>query len=232
MALRIANGANFNHVGEGVLEALVFYRLRALALSIDGASEGTYAIYRRRGRFARVMENVSRLVELKRQYGADEPRLTWQFVVFGHNEHEIPTARALAESLGMDFRVKLSWDDDFSPVRDAGFVRRTAGLPAATRAEYRQKAGRNYVGHSFCLQLWDQPQINWDGKVLGCCRNFWGDFGGNAFRDGIDAAVNHDKMAHARAMLRGKAPPRADIPCTTCELYLEMAEDGRWLERE
>jgi MoaA/NifB/PqqE/SkfB family radical SAM enzyme len=230
--LHLANGDNFNHVREEILEALIFYRLRTLRLSIDGASEETYAVYRRGGSFQRVMANLARLVALKRQYESDEPRLTWQFVVFGHNEHEIPAARAMAEELGMEFKVKLSWDDDFSPVRDAEFVRRTAGVPAVTRAEYREKTSRNYMGHSMCRQLWDRPQINWDGKVLGCCRNFWGDFGGNAFRDGLEAAVNHEKMQHARAMLQGKAPPRDDIPCTTCELYLEMREDGRWIERD
>jgi hypothetical protein len=26
-------------------------------------------------------------------------------------------------------------------------------------------------------------------------------------------------------------PPRADIPCTTCEIYLGMQRRGKWLER-
>ena len=45
-----------------------------------------------------------------------------------------------------------------------------------------------------CHQLWDAPQINWDGKILGCCRNFWGDFGGNAFTEGLFQSVNSGQM--------------------------------------
>jgi len=84
-----------------------------------------------------------------------------------------------------------------------------------------------------CHQLWDEPQINWDGKVLGCCRNFWGDFGPeNAFRDGLQKSVNSEKMTYARNMLRGRTPDRPDIPCTTCEIYLGMKSDDRWLQRD
>jgi hypothetical protein len=38
-------------------------------------------------------------------------------------------------------------------------------------------------------------------------------------------------MTYARKMLRGDAASRADIPCTTCEIYLGMQRRGKWLER-
>ena len=31
--------------------------------------------------------------------------------------------------------------------------------------------------------------INWDGRILGRCRNFWKEFGGNAFKDALPAAL-------------------------------------------
>jgi hypothetical protein len=73
------------------------------------------------------------------------------------------------------------------------------------------------------------PQINWDGRVLGCCRNFWGEFGGNAFADGVVAVSNGERMGCARDMLLGKQPPREDVPCSTCDQYLSMSRDRRWL---
>src|SRR6516165_6479500 len=75
------------------------------------------------------------------------------------------------------------------------------------------------------------PQINWDGKVLGCCVNHWGDFGGNAFRDGLTASVNTEQIQYARAMLLGHAPPREDIVCTRCHVYRDMSKRRRWLVR-
>ena len=98
------------------------------------------------------------------------------------------------------------------------------------RDEYREAHGESYA-QEICHQLWDWPQINWDGKVLGCCRNFWGEFGGNAFTDGLDAAVNGEGIAYAREMLLGRKPARDGIPCTTCEMYTNMRASGRYLQR-
>jgi hypothetical protein len=175
-----------------------------------------------------VLENIRTINALKRRYRSPYPFLRWQFVVFGHNEHEIPAARRLAAELKMDFSPKLTWDDEFSPIRDRDLVLRETGLDAASREEHRRDTGQDY-SLGICTTLWTNPQINWDGKVLGCSRNFWGDFAGNAFTDGLRAAVNSEPIRHARAMLRGKAPARDDIPCTTCEIYLDMRRRGRWL---
>jgi hypothetical protein len=228
VTLRAENGANLNHVREEVLDALVRYGFRSITCSIDGASAETYERYRVRGNFDRVIANIRKINELKERYHSEYPTLVWQFVAFGHNEHEIPRARELAAELNMRFYLKLSWDPDFSPVRDVETLREEAG--AATRDEYRERYGKDYM-HRICHQLWDTPQINWDGKVLGCCRNFWGDFGGNALQDGLLHAINNEKIQHARAMLQGYAPAREDIPCTTCEIYIGMKASGSWLQR-
>jgi MoaA/NifB/PqqE/SkfB family radical SAM enzyme len=228
VTLAIANGANLNHVRDEVLEALVRYQIDFITCSIDGASQETYVRYRKRGNFDRVIANIRRINAFKASYRSARPRLRWQFVAFGYNEHEIPAARALAAELGMEFGVKLSWDPDFSPVQDAEAVRAASGTGAATRAEFEQNTGKDYAAAT-CEQLWNAPQVNWDGKVLGCCRNFWGEFGGNAFRDGLIDSLNHDRMEHARAMLSGKAEPRADIPCSTCDIYLRRRESADWV---
>jgi hypothetical protein len=79
--------------------------------------------------------------------------------------------------------------------------------------------------------LWEDPQINWDGKVLGCKRNFWGDFGGDVFRNGLFEAINNKKMMYAREMLLGRVGPMKDIPCSTCDVYIGMKNERRWLKR-
>jgi MoaA/NifB/PqqE/SkfB family radical SAM enzyme len=199
VVMRADNGVNLNSASEKALDAIVKYRLRSMTCSLDGASTDTYKRYRVRGSFDRVIANVRRLNELKVRYHSTYPVLTWQFVVFGHNEHELPVARRMARELGMRFRPKLSWDPDFSPIRNRRAVEREAG--AASRADFAALTGNNYMS-GICHQLWNAPQINWDGRILGCCRNFWGDFGGNAFQEGLTAAVNSERMSYARAMLR------------------------------
>ncbi|MDH4232117.1 MAG: radical SAM protein, partial [Nitrospirota bacterium] len=186
VALSAGNGVNLNNVPEEVLEALVRYKFRAITCSIDGASAETYSLYRVNGNFARVLNNIRTINKYKTIYQSPYPALKWQFVAFGHNEHEIRSARRMAVDLNMAFSLKLSWEDlyghPFSPIKDNGLIRREAGVGAASRQEYREKYGSEYALRSCCCYLWKTPQINYDGRVLGCPVNYWGDYG-NAFRE-------------------------------------------------
>jgi MoaA/NifB/PqqE/SkfB family radical SAM enzyme len=228
VVIRMANGVNLNHATDEILEALVLYGVEKITCSIDGASQETYAQYRVRGDFDRVIGHVRRINHYKALHRSNFPRLRWQFIVFGHNEHEIPRARALARELGMEMDFKLSWDSDFSPIRDKEGVRKALGYSHLTREEYAEEAGQDLM-QGICHQLWHEPQLNWDGKNLGCCRNFWGDFGGNAFTDGLSGTFHHEKMGHARRMLLGLEKPRRDIPCSTCAIYHRMRKTGNFL---
>jgi MoaA/NifB/PqqE/SkfB family radical SAM enzyme len=230
VTLNAGTGVNLNDVKEDVLEGLVKYKFGNLTCSIDGASNDSYNIYRMKGNFEKVILNIKKINLLKNKYQSIYPFLRWQFVVFGHNEHELPIARRMAADLGMHFSPKLSWDEDFSPIRDQKFVKEETGFTIVSRKEYKQRFGVDYM-QEICNDLWEKPQINWDGKVLGCCRNFWGDFGGNAFRDGLSIAVNNDKIQYARYMLLGKKVPRDDIPCFSCDIYQTMVTNNKFLKR-
>ena len=136
----------------------------------------------------------------------------------------------MASDLGMSFHPKLSWDPDFSPIKDSNFVKRETGLTATDRTEFKKITGRNYA-HAICHQLWEEPQINWDGRLMGCCWNYWSNFSGNVFVQGLLYCLNGEEMRYARAMLMNKKPFRDDLPCSTCDVYLEMSTEKRWLKR-
>lgn len=234
--LSISNGANLNHVRPEVIDSLVRYRLHRITCSIDGASQETYVQYRVNGDLERVLENVRAIQAAKARHRTKYPALVWQFVAFGHNEHEIARARAMAGELGMTFVLKLSWEDlyglpDLSPVRDRELIARESGLGVASRKEYLARYGESYVERSCCWDLWKAPQINHDGRVLGCPINYWGDYG-NAFQDGLDAVLNGEKMRQARAMLRGQVDRVPGLPCSTCKVYEEMRESQAWVQPE
>ena len=228
VGLTANNGVNLNRASPEVLEGLIRYRFRSMKCSIDGCTPETYALYRAGGDLGKVLENIRTINRIKQEYRSQFPLLTWQFIAFEHNTHEIPAARQLARDLGMDFVLKLSWDPLLAPA--AGNEHMTRELGVSSRDEYSHRFGVAYV-QGICRQLWEQPQINWDGKLLGCSRNFWGDFGGNAFTDGLLPSINNEKIVHARNMLQGKAPPREDVPCSTCDVYRDLAATGRWMKR-
>jgi hypothetical protein len=228
VALTAFNGANLNHVRDGVLEAMARFRFRAITCSIDGASQATYEVYRRNGRLDRVLGNIRRLNEYKKRWKSRYPLLCWQMVAFGHNEHEIAAAQALAGKLGMTFSLKINCDQSYSPVREEDAVRKNV---ARTRlgAEDLPGEGDEYLSDEYCSQLWQQPQVNFDGRLLGCCMNLWGAFGENALTVGLEAVLGAEKLRYAKEMLQGTAPPRDDVPCTTCTIYQKRSSVRRWL---
>ena len=221
------SGANLNTLKDEVLEAIVKYQMLGITCSIDGASDETYEKYRKRGNFTRVLNNVKRIVDLKRETGAILPYLNWQFVVFGHNEHEIESARSMATDLGMDFILKTSWDEDISPAhREENLCEHPfQDVISSPDTDGKQQP---FYAENLCEQLWHRPQLNYDGRVLGCCVNVWGDFGGNAFED-FQGAMNTEKIVYARKMLQGATPPRSDIPCVNCSVYAARLERQEWV---
>jgi MoaA/NifB/PqqE/SkfB family radical SAM enzyme len=223
-----SNGANLNYASEAALEAVVRYRVRALTCSIDGTTQETYSRYRVNGNLEKVLAHIDAIRELRAQRRSAFPLLCWQFVVFGHNEHEIRTAREMAAERGMEFIPRLSWETDYSPVRDRDLVRIESGTDAASRSEYLERHGRPYTRH-LCLQLWHKPVLNWNGATLGCCVNYWGDFGVNGFTATLSEVMASPRLEYARRMLTGEAEPLPEIPCTTCGQYIEIRNSRQWL---
>jgi hypothetical protein len=72
-----------------------------VVFSVDGL-EDTNHLYRQGTVWKKIMENA-------RAFIAAGGRARWDYIVFGHNEHQVEEARALAESMGFEkFNVKKS----------------------------------------------------------------------------------------------------------------------------
>jgi len=209
-------GTNLNYASDKILEGLVKYKFEVLKVSIDGASNETYSIYRKYGNFEKVIENIKKINRFKKIYGSKYPKLIWQFIIFGHNEHEIPKAKKMAQELNMEFKFQLNHTKTYSPIKDIKFVKEASGLNAVTRDEFRQKKGKNYVIP--CLTLWTKPRINWNGEFLGCCINTIISFG-NVFEKRLSGCLNSEKYRYTKRFLLGLESTRKDIPCFNCKYY-------------
>lgn len=125
--IMLMNGVNLNRRRAEAIEAVVRYAVQSVTCSIDWASQETYRKYRVRGNFDQVMSNIDVINVHKKRPGRSTPILWWQFIVMGHNEHEIDKARRMAVERRMYFKTKLTWDDDFSPLHDFETLRKTLG---------------------------------------------------------------------------------------------------------
>lgn len=225
----IDEGVNLNDASEEALEALVRYQTEVVRCAIDGVTQETYSMYRVGGNLRKVLHNIQTINRFKERYRSEKPRLLFQFVVFGHNEHEMERAILLSRILKMETCLKLNFFPGALPVRNRERVRQLTGF--ADRVEYLEKEKKHYQRHE-CYNLWNSPQINWDGKLLGCNRNIWGAFAENVFESDLESCVNNEKMQYAREMLMGRRPLREDMPCLRCSIYRTLVEFDNWITEE
>lgn len=85
-------------------EALLRSGLDEIVFSIDGARPESYATYRVKGDFHKVIHNLRECVELKRRLGLNRPQIIWRYILFRWNDSdaEMREALALAREIGVD----------------------------------------------------------------------------------------------------------------------------------
>jgi hypothetical protein len=80
-----------------------------VTFSIDGATQESYARYRKRGVLEKAVLNLSALVDEKHVTGRDVPFVNWRYILFNHNDsdEEMELARRMAAQLGVE---RLTWE--------------------------------------------------------------------------------------------------------------------------
>ena len=226
VVLTAENGVNLNNISDETIQNLVKYQFGPICVSIDGASDRTYPIYRMGGSFSKVLENIKKINSFKEKLNSENPRLIWRFIVFGHNEHELPIARKMAETLNMEFVPLLNIEPTFAPIKDEEFVSKEMGF--TTLKNWKEAQTKPFDSFWYCTGLWERIQINWDGRLLGCCRNPY-PFPVNVFKIGLRKAMGNKKYRDTKKMLAGKIEPREDIICSTCSVFKLRIENQVFL---
>ena len=121
-------------------------------ISLDGASDETYRVYRQGGHFDHVVSNVARLAAAKKRLGLSRPTLTWKFVIFDHNRHEVSQVKKTYRELGFD-RYELVQDSYSNRAVD-------------TRNDFYTNMR---VNQKPCYWLWNTMVLLCDGTVNPCC---------------------------------------------------------------
>ena len=213
--ITVLNGTNFNDVSETALEALVKYQVKGITISLDGVSQEVYSRYRRNGSINRVISNIKKVNQLKETYHSPYPELIWQYILMNENEEEAEEAKTLAESLGMKMMYKLDSRGGLH-LKDPARLFEITGIQGVYSSDY-DRCQQDY-NSAFCAQLIFSPQINWDGRLLGCCTVFQTDWNCNVFQEGFLACINRQQYRKTiAALLRGsKCDTRS--PCTDCSV--------------
>jgi len=193
--------------------------LDRLTVSLDGATAGTYTVYRRGGDFERVLANIRDVAAARNGTG---PFIEIQFIPMRQNETEIETAETLAHELGADqftmlpMRVDMAHETDRPIAQLISDARRWMPTdPDLCRYDLDTQSRR--IVKTTCIRPWSATVINWDGAVSPCCSVYdpKDDFG-NAFADGFAAVWNGPDYRSARRTISDRRPGTPRVVCANC----------------
>jgi radical SAM protein with 4Fe4S-binding SPASM domain len=156
---------NAHYFTDEIAKETVESGLSRIIISMDGITQETYEQYRKGGTLEKVKDGISKLVEWKKKLNSSTPHIVLQFIVFGHNEHEVEDVKKLGMEMGVDeVKLKSAQIYDFS----------NAHLIASDEKYSRyKKQGDSYsikaslMNH--CWRMWSSAVVTWDGKVIPCC---------------------------------------------------------------
>lgn len=200
------------------IRRIVTSGLNEILVSLDGASPDTYATYRRLGKFDLVCSNIRRIVEEKRRLGQTYPLVTWQFLVFRFNEHEVEKATEMAAEMGVDrliFRPPFLDVDRYPLPADDKVV-----MLKWQAKDTRFQAVADDKPHSRCGWHYMSSAINWDGTVAPCCTTFetrddFGTLGKTGEHKYMDV-INNAAFRAVRGRFSGRKKDPVQLICEKC----------------
>jgi len=219
--IRTVVSTNLTLFESRMMSSLMDSGLDTMIVSLDGASAGTYSQYRRQGDFDKVYQNLKAIAAEKTRRGAKYPRLVWQFIVFRHNEAEIPQAIAMAKQLGID---EIKFIASFAKMETLAY--NAADKKQEELEDYLPQDHRYHLYNSNkgasrkvvqCPFLWNQIAVRTDGGIAPCCGSYHkdDDFGSLANND-IMAVWNNQKYQQARKTLRTRGWFKSHTICDKC----------------
>lgn len=160
-----ATSTNAHYLTPENAQATVRSGLKRIIISIDGIDQESYAQYRVGGKLSKVLEGTGNLVEAKKRTGSG-PHIIWQFIVFAHNEHQIPTIRVLAKEFGVDeLVIKTAQIYDYE--NGSALIPKNEKYSRYTLQAAGFMIKNKLLNH--CWRMWQGCVITWDGKVVPCC---------------------------------------------------------------
>ncbi len=222
--------------------ALIDAGLDELRVSLDGTTPATYARVRGVDAFAKVVANLERFVEVKREAGASNPRVSLWFTGLRDNIEEIPALVPLAvrtgaagiylqrlvyNGLGLATKEQSLYghlqEHEGTLIRETERAARAAGLgfsaSGAAAPEISLTPSHDDRPWSQCRRPWSLVYVTVHGNVLPCCIAPWitehydGIVLGNLYRQSLEEIWWGDRYLDFRATIQTDVPPE---PCRGC----------------
>jgi len=212
------------------IRSIVESGLTHLTVCIDGLSQEKYQRTRVGGNIARVLKNLERVCEYRKQIGSKYPLIEVQYIKFQHNLDELEEARKLCEQLGVD-QFATFWGDLHNWTdRDPG--------------QYEVLGPLEDKRLPHCYWPWFSTVIKWNGDVIPCCTHRQGmqyapgadaRVFGNVFQTPLEEIWNSIEYQQARRLSASPSASERDPAlkshfCDACPALFKTtrAGTGRW----
>ena len=227
-------------------EKIVKSGLWKISASIDGTSEDTYSLYRKKGNFNLAMSNLRRLCEVKERLASYTPVIHWQFLVHKHNEYEIDAARMIAKNLKIviTFMPMDIWAETDEIKRSSLHDLQRKGRYNRTDWSHDFSEGWSKKGIKYyspveklleltpqfpilpeglppvCFQPFARLVVNWDGRILPCMHCYGDQFViGNLLDYSLKENWYNDEFAACRHYLLNYGTASRMGSGSVCEEY-------------
>ena len=220
--------SHFNNITDEMIDQMIDSGLEHITVSLDGASQDVYEVYRVRGKFDDAISALDRLQRRKKEKGSHTPIVEWQFIVMKHNEHQIHEAKAIAEKLGVEQFRLLSVGLPFDHLDDLDLASQWISENPDFRGYHPEAIlKRGYLYDEPCFYPYRAITINPDGGVAPCCAVYhkkW-DFG-DVNNQSLSEIWNSKRYQSARSLFSNHP---IDDPVTTacngCLLYKQKKHE-------
>lgn len=201
------------------LKKLVNLKPDKIIISLDGATEDTYKIYRKNGDFKKVINGIKNIVSVKKESKLNLPQIVIQFIVMKHNEHEVDLLTEISDNLGVDkLELKTAQLYDWHETKD--FM--PDNKKYSRYIESKDNTNLKFKRRINCLRAWTTSVITWDGEVLPCCFDKNADYSYGNLRDGLSVGKiwkSQKAGVFKRAVLKSRE--KIDI-CRNCTLGVKV----------
>lgn len=162
-----ATSTNAHFITEENARKTIESGLNRIIVSLDGIGQETYASYRVGGRYQRVIDGITTLVNLKKELKSRTPYIVLQFIVFKTNEHQIEEVKRLSKELGVD-ELQLKSAQVYE------YEKGNPLIPTIDKySRYRQRDNGSWeIKNDFpnkCYRMSVSCVITWDGLIVPCC---------------------------------------------------------------
>ena len=194
-------------------QKIIDSKLSEIIISIDGITDLTYSKYRKGGDLQKVKEGVIRLIEKRESSNSVLPFVTIQFLVFKHNEKEIPDIMDWCKKEKVDkLKLKTAQLNDFGTgeIEPPSMKKYSRYIQNENGTLSIKKTIKNH-----CFKQWSSAVFSYNGQMAPCCYDKDLHYSpGNIKDNTLEQLWNSSKMNNFRKnVLKNK---KSIIICNNC----------------